>query len=81
MAKVSVPRPPLTTPTPPALTTPVAEVTTQHVLVAYHIICCPACHSDDTHITRTVRPVRYHKCRACDHTFKSHEVRPPVSRS
>ena len=41
--------------------------------IIYQIIKCPRCGSEDTYIAHTCRPVRYHKCRACDATFKSVE--------
>ena len=31
---------------------------------------CPACKSRDVSVRRTVRPVRYAKCRACGHNYK-----------
>ena len=36
-------------------------------------IRCPACGSEDTVIKKTVRPVRHHQCRDCEHRFKSVE--------
>jgi len=41
--------------------------------VTYHILRCPHCGSDKTRITRTARPIRYHKCKTCDCNFKSVE--------
>ena len=41
--------------------------------VVYHVMRCPKCSSRDTHVTRTLTPVRYHKCDACGYTFKSVE--------
>ena len=45
--------------------------------VTYHVLRCPDCGSDKVVVTKTVRPVRYHKCQACFHNFKS--VEEPVS--
>lgn len=42
-------------------------------VVRYVLVRCPECGSSDTAITRTSRPIRYHKCRACNHAFKSVE--------
>lgn len=42
--------------------------------VAYHVVRCPKCDSDDTRVYKTMRPIRYHRCRACNHKFKSHEA-------
>ena len=41
--------------------------------VTYHLVSCPKCDSTDTRITKTARPIRRHKCRACGHPFKSVE--------
>lgn len=41
--------------------------------VTYQVIRCPACRSDETRVTRTMRPIRYHKCEACGNNFKSSE--------
>ena len=41
--------------------------------VAYHVLRCPECGSDATRVTSTRRPLRWHKCDDCDHTFKSFE--------
>lgn len=41
--------------------------------IVYHVIRCPICNSDQVRITRVARPVRYHKCKACQHNFKSVE--------
>lgn len=37
---------------------------------------CPECGSDDTLVIQTTRPIRRHKCRGCESTFKSIERRP-----
>lgn len=42
--------------------------------VTYHIIRCPECSSEDTVVTRTMRPIRYHRCRGCGANFKSVEA-------
>lgn len=34
---------------------------------------CPECRSARTRVTSTRRPVRHHKCRDCNHCFKSIE--------
>ena len=39
----------------------------------YGRTACPHCRSTDTVVTRTVRPIRYHSCRACLQSFKSYE--------
>lgn len=37
---------------------------------------CPACRSGETKVTSTRKGgTRYHKCKACDHSFRSHERR------
>jgi len=46
--------------------------------VRYYVLRCPACRSDRTKVTKTMHPkdgptVRYHKCQACGHKFKSVE--------
>lgn len=41
--------------------------------VIYSLIRCPRCQSSATRIYCTRRPVRYHKCDSCQHTFKSVE--------
>lgn len=41
--------------------------------VTYHVVRCPACRSDETRVTSTRRPLRYHKCDRCGHSFKSTE--------
>jgi len=41
--------------------------------VIYHVIRCPACGGTNTRVSRTARPIRYHKCSDCEHTFKSVE--------
>jgi len=43
--------------------------------VVYTPIHCPVCGSTDVPIQRTAIPVRYHRCRACGHNFKSVEKR------
>ena len=41
--------------------------------VVFHILHCPSCGGSHTRVTRTLRPVRYHKCQECEHKFKSVE--------
>ena len=41
--------------------------------VEYPVLRCPACGSGDNRVTKTVRPVRHHKCRACGAAFQSKE--------
>lgn len=41
--------------------------------VEYHVMRCPRCRSEDVIVTGTLRPVRYHECRACGRRFKSLE--------
>ena len=43
--------------------------------VAFIPIRCPVCKSPETRVTSTRKPVRYHRCNACKHTFKSVERR------
>ena len=42
--------------------------------VTYHVMRCPDCNSDKVRVTRTVRPIRYHKCKDCGCNFKSVEA-------
>ena len=51
---------------------PTAEPTEGQALT-YHLVRCPACQSDNTRISSTRRPVRYHRCLDCGETFKSVE--------
>ena len=51
---------------------PAAEVSPGGAVI-FHPVRCPDCGSDDTKVTSTRRPVRYHKCRGCGATFKSVE--------
>jgi transposase-like protein len=44
--------------------------------VIYHVVRCPNCGSDHCKVTSTRRPVRYHRCDDCGHTFKSVEKTP-----
>jgi len=44
--------------------------------VPFYVLRCPACTSTNTRTTSTRRPVRYHRCRDCGHTFKSVERSP-----
>lgn len=67
----------------PAVTTPESIVEHQEplidrlpevpVAVPYVTVCCPQCGSDQTRVTSTRRPIRRHKCKACEHRFKSVE--------
>jgi len=41
--------------------------------VVYHVLRCPNCQSDETVVTSTRRPIRYHKCKACGCRFQSYE--------
>ena len=42
--------------------------------VVYYIkVRCPKCGSEDCPVYSSEPPIRYHKCRACDHNFKSIE--------
>lgn len=41
--------------------------------VTFHVVRCPLCQSEETKVTSTQRPVRYHKCEKCGHNFKSVE--------
>ena len=66
--------PPTTDPPPvPAPPPPPPDDVSPGGAVRYHVVRCPKCQSDRTKITSTQRPVRYHKCKACGHTFKSVE--------
>lgn len=49
--------------------------TQNHHAVIYHVIRCPVCDSKKTKIARTARPIRWHKCIKCGHTFKSVEAK------
>ena len=53
---------------------PVVESNSDRLpVVAYIQTRCPACHSARTRVSSTRRPIRWHKCRDCGHTFKSYE--------
>lgn len=46
--------------------------------VSFQRIRCPECDSTDTHVAssgpaKPANRIRYHKCNACEHTFKSVE--------
>ena len=41
--------------------------------VRYFVLHCPECGGAKTKITSTRRPIRYHRCPDCGHTFKSVE--------
>jgi Zn finger protein HypA/HybF involved in hydrogenase expression len=43
-------------------------------IVAYHVVRCPSCGSKNTKVSSTRRPLRHHKCKDCNHNFKSEEV-------
>lgn len=55
----------------PVIETPAEEP----VAVPYVTVTCPKCGSDQVRVTSTRRPIRRHKCRECQHTFKSVEAR------
>lgn len=42
-------------------------------VVRYHVTRCPKCRSEKTKITSTRKPYRHHKCKSCEHCFKSLE--------
>jgi len=67
----------ISTPKPSRSADPAAPVDTgpppDGLAVAYPLIRCPACDSTETRITSTRRPLRYHRCSDCGHTFKSRE--------
>ncbi len=54
---------------------PKAETKTEspNPAIIYHIMRCPKCGGNETHVTSTRRPTRHHKCKSCNHTFKSVE--------
>jgi Zn finger protein HypA/HybF involved in hydrogenase expression len=54
---------------------PVAESQPSTSAVVWHVITCPDCGSDETKVTSTRRPIRHHKCLACQSCFKSYESR------
>ena len=41
--------------------------------VIWYKIKCPVCGSENVPVYHTARPIRYHKCEDCGHTFKSIE--------
>lgn len=41
--------------------------------VSYHVVRCPSCGSKNTKVSSTRRPIRHHKCKDCEHNFKSEE--------
>lgn len=43
-------------------------------VVPYRLVRCPACHSENTRVTSTRRPLRQHKCLDCGHPFRSKEA-------
>jgi len=42
-------------------------------VIYYYIMKCPKCGSEKITVVTTRRPLRYHKCDDCGHTFKSVE--------
>lgn len=42
-------------------------------VLEFLVMHCPFCGSESTKITRTMRPLRYHKCLSCGKSFKSEE--------
>lgn len=45
-------------------------------IVPFFKVLCPVCGSDDNLVTHTrAAGLRYHKCNACDATFKSRETK------
>jgi uncharacterized protein with PIN domain len=47
----------------------------QQTTVSFQAIRCPSCRSTDVPVTHSALPVRYHRCRQCQTTFKSVEKR------
>lgn len=43
-------------------------------VVYYHKVRCPKCGSENVTVETTRKPIRYHKCQDCGHTFKSVEI-------
>jgi transcription elongation factor Elf1 len=43
--------------------------------VVFTAVRCPRCGSTDVPVTHSTLPVRYHRCRQCQTTFKSVEKR------
>lgn len=41
--------------------------------IIYIPIRCPKCNSKDVKCTRSMPPIRYHKCKTCGYNFKSRE--------
>lgn len=52
---------------------PEAEEPQESASVTFHVIRCPHCGGEKTRVTKTMRPVRYHRCRGCGQNFKSVE--------
>jgi predicted RNA-binding Zn-ribbon protein involved in translation (DUF1610 family) len=44
--------------------------------VVRHALRCPSCDSTEVRVTRSKKPVRYHKCQDCGWTFKSVDGKP-----
>ena len=41
--------------------------------IIWYVIKCPKCKSTKVPVTKTCRPIRYHKCSDCGYNFKSVE--------
>ena len=41
--------------------------------IIWYVIKCPRCGSTKAPVTKTCRPIRYHKCSDCGYNFKSVE--------
>ena len=46
----------------------------RHYPVTYTRLRCPQCHSAETEVSSTRKPIRYHRCLLCGQRFKSIEA-------
>lgn len=73
----TVPPPDITSYPPEPIThqdpEPITHQEPGEMAVRYQVTRCPHCHAANTKVTRTIKKIRYHKCRECGKNFKSRE--------